>query len=229
MIGIIAAMEIEVLKVKSLMTDVKIENISGVDYITGIFCNKEVVLAVSGVGKVNAAATTEAMILKYNPKFIINTGVGGSLSDKLSISDIAISSGVVEHDMDTSPLGEPKGYISGLETVLIESDKNIVSSLEKAINENNLNYVIGTIASGDQFINSAERKKEIKDEFNAICCEMEGASIGHVCALNKTPFCVLRAISDNADGNSHMSFEQFTKIACDNTLKVLKTFFEICC
>lgn len=226
MYGIIAAMEIELESLKSMLSDIKTEIISGIEFVSGLFYDKEVVLAVSGVGKVNAATTTEAMILKYNPEFIINTGVGGSLSDKLSICDIAISSNVVEHDMDTSPLGEPRGYISGLDTVMINADENIIFKLENSIKDNEINYITGTIASGDQFINSADKKKEINELFNAVCCEMEGASIGHVCALNNVPFCVLRAISDGADGNSHMSFEEFKKIACENTLKVLKTMFE---
>lgn len=226
MIGIIGAMKIEVEKIKEKLSDSVSEIISGIEFVCGKFHGKDVVVAVSGVGKVNAAAATEAMILKYSPDFIINTGVAGTLTDKLSIGDIALSCDVAEHDMDTSPLGEPKGYISGLNVVKMKADDYILNKLEVVLKELKLPYLTGTIASGDQFINSDETRDKIRQEFDAICCEMEGASIGHVCMLNNTPFCVLRAISDGADNSSHMSYEQFTEFAANNTVKVLDLFFK---
>ena len=225
MIGIIGAMKIEVKKIIEKLSDKKSEFISGVEFVSGKFYNKDVVAAVSGVGKVNSAATTEAMILKYSPELIINTGVAGTLSEKLNIGDVAVSADVVEHDMDTSPLGDPKGFISGIDVVKMQADNKTVSKLSEILSELNINYEIGTIASGDQFINSAETKERIKNEFDAVCCEMEGASIGHVCTINKVPFCVLRAISDGADDSSHMSYKQFTELAAENSVKVLDLFF----
>lgn len=226
MVGIIGAMKVEVEKILEILDNKTSEIVSGVEFVCGKFYDKDVVVAVSGVGKVNAAATTEAMILKFSPNFIINTGVAGTLSHELNIADVALSEDVVEHDMDTSPLGDPKGYISGLDTVKIKADKNLTKKFAEVLSELKINYEIGTIASGDQFINSNETKKKIKDEFNAICCEMEGASIGHVCTINKVPFCVLRAISDGADDSSHLSYEQFTHLAANNSIKVLDLFFK---
>jgi len=225
-IGIIGAMKIEVEKILEILENKTFEIVSGVEFVCGKFYNNDVVVAVSGVGKVNAAATTEAMILKFSPDFIINTGVAGTLSDNLNIGDVALSKDVVEHDMDTSPLGDPKGYISGLDIVKMKADNDLINKFSKVLGELEINYGIGTIASGDQFINSNETKKKIKEEFNAICCEMEGASIGHVCSINAVPFCVLRAISDGADDSSHMSYEQFTHLAADNSIKVLDLFFK---
>ena len=225
MIGIIGAMKIEVEKIIEKMTDKTSVMISGAQFVSGKFYDKDVVVAVSGVGKVNAAAITEAMIIKYSPDFVINTGVAGTLSNKLNIGDIAISKDVVEHDMDTSPLGDPKGFISGLNVVKMEADKKIIEMFSNVLTELNINFEIGTVASGDQFINSSEVKEKIRNEFNGICCEMEGASIGHVCTINDVPFCVLRAISDGADDSSHMSYEQFCDIAANNSMKVLEMFF----
>ena len=226
MIGIIGAMKIEVERIIEKLTDKTFATISGAHFVSGKFFDIDVVVAVSGVGKVNAAAITEAMILKYSPDFIINTGVAGTLSSKLNIGDVAISKDVVEHDMDTSPLGDPKGFISGLNVVKMEADKKIIEMFSSVLTELNINFEIGTIASGDQFINSSEVKERIKSEFNGICCEMEGASIGHVCTINNVPFCVLRAISDGADDSSHMSYEQFCNIAANNSIKVLELFFQ---
>ena len=219
-------MKIEVEKILNILENKSTQVVSEVEFVCGKFYGKDVVVAVSGVGKVNAAATTEAMILKYSPDFIINTGVAGTLSDKLNIADVAISEDVVEHDMDTSPLGDPKGYISGLNVVKMKADKDLISRFSKVLDELKINYEIGTIASGDQFINSNETKRRIINQFDAICCEMEGASIGHVCTINSVPFCVLRAISDGADNTSHTSYEQFTHLAADNSIKVLNLFFK---
>ena len=226
MIGIIGAMTVEVEKIKALMTDKKTEKISGIEFASGLFMGKPVVVAVSGVGKVNAAVCTEAMILKYAPRLIINTGVGGALSDDLKIGDIALSCCTAEHDMDTTPLGEPKGFISGLETVKIKADEKALLDFKEVLKDLGLNYVVGPIASGDQFINSPIEKERIKGEFDAVCCEMEGASIGHVCAMNNIPYLVVRAISDGADDSSHLSFPEFVKMAADNSVKVLCEYFK---
>ena len=226
MIGIIGAMTIEIEQIHMLMTDKKEEVISGINFVRGLFFGKEIVAAVSGVGKVNAAVCAEIMILKYLPEYIINTGVGGGLADGLKIGDVALSCCTVEHDMDTTPLGEPKGYISGIDSVKVKADEEILEKFKKVLSKLNLNYIVGPVASGDQFINSPEIKERIKSEFGAVCCEMEGASIGHVCAMNNVPFVVIRAISDSADDNSHISFPEFVKFATDNSIKTLSEYFK---
>lgn len=225
MVGIIGAMTIEIEQIYSLMTDKREEKISGINFVRGLFFGKEIVAAVSGVGKVNAAVCTEIMILKYSPEYIINTGVGGGLADGLKIGEIALSCCTVEHDMDTTPLGEPKGYISGIDRVKVKADDELLEKFKKVLSKLDLNFVVGPIASGDQFINSPDEKNRIKNEFGAVCCEMEGASIGHVCAMNNVPFIVIRAISDSADDNSHISFPEFVKSATDTSIKTLSKFF----
>lgn len=227
MIGIIGAMDIEILGIEELMQIEKKETISGCKFIVGKFKEKKIVAAVCGPGKVNAAACAEAMILKYNPKLVINTGVGGTLDSGLKIGDIALSSAVVQHDVDTTPLGDPAGFLSGINRIKIEADKVFASAMEKALLKTGLNYKTGIIASGDQFINASEKKEFIKNTFDGICCEMEGASIGHICLLNQVPFVVLRAISDGADESSHMSYSEFCAFAAANTVKVLSEFFDI--
>mgnify|MGYP002518578278 CR=1 FL=1 len=122
MVGIIGAMHIEVETIKSLMENKTVETVSGVDYIRGTLHGKEIVIAVCGIGKVAAAMCTQTMILRYSPECIINTGVGGSLSTKLAIGDIAVAESLVQHDMDTSPLGDPKGLISGINKVYFDTD-----------------------------------------------------------------------------------------------------------
>ncbi len=225
MIGIIGAMHIEVETIKSLMENKTAEKIGGVEYVKGTLHGKEIVAAVCGIGKVAAAMCTQTMILKYAPDRIINTGVGGSLSTKLAIGDIAVAESLVQHDMDTSPLGDPIGLISGLNIINIPADEKVVETLIKGVETlENIKAVKGVIASGDQFIASEEKKKFITENFGAIVCEMEGASIAQVCFSNGVPFGVVRAVSDCADGSSHMDYGEFLPIAAANAAKLIEYF-----
>ena len=224
MIGIIGAMDIEVDILKSHMTSPVTETVSGVEFVRGLLFGHEAVVAKCGIGKVFAALCTEAMIIKYSPDLIINTGVAGSLSDKLSTMDVAVAKAVVQHDFDTSPLGDEKGLVSGLGSVETEADHALGLAVESIIRGLGINCEYGVIASGDQFISSAEKKKEIVSLFSAIACEMEGAAIGHVCKVNKTPFTVIRSISDSADGSSEMDYSSFAPKAAAQSAKIVESF-----
>lgn len=225
MTGIIGAMHVEVETIKSLMENKTAEKIGGVEFVKGTLHGKDIVIAVCGIGKVAAAMCTQIMILKYSPDRIINTGVGGSLSTKLAIGDIAVAESLVQHDMDTSPLGDPIGLISGLNMVNIPADKAVADLLLKGIKTlENVKGLSGVIASGDQFIASDEKKKFITENFNAIVCEMEGASIAQVCYSNGVPFGVVRAVSDCADGSSHMDYGEFLPVAAANAAKLIEYF-----
>ena len=225
MIGVIGAMHIEVETIKSLMENKTAEKTGCVEFVKGTLHGREIVIAVCGIGKVAAAMCTQIMILKYSPECIINTGVGGSLSTSLAIGDIAVAESLVQHDMDTSPLGDPVGLISGLNMVNIPADKRVAQVLLKGIETlENVKGMTGVIASGDQFIASVERKKFITDNFGAIVCEMEGASIAQVCFSNGVPFGVVRAVSDCADGSSHMDYGEFLPVAAANAAKLVEYF-----
>lgn len=225
--GIIGAMEIEVAEIKNSMEDISQEEISGVIYYKGKIHGKDVIVAKCGVGKVHAAVCTQTMILKYSPNVIINTGVAGSLNSKLDIADLVISDFVVEHDMDTSALGDPLGLISGIDIIKIPSAVQVVEKIKNAAEHiENTNVFVGTIATGDQFICNIEQKNHIVDNFDALCAEMEGAAIGHVCYLNKVDFCIVRAISDKADGTAHMDFPSFVKIAAKKSTELIHNYLK---
>ncbi len=226
MIGIIGAMQVEVDALKSATENAKTETISGVEFVSGTIFDKDVVIACCGIGKVFAAICTEAMILKYKPDVIINTGVGGTLTDKLSVFDVAVSENVVQHDMDTSPLGDPKGLLSGINIVKIPASEKYANLVIDILKSFNITFLKGTIASGDQFINSKEQKDFIVNKFDGICCEMEGGSIGHVCYVNNTDFVVIRAISDSADNSSHADYPTFVKKAAENSANTVREFIK---
>ena len=224
MIGIIAAMNVEMESLRSYMTHTETEVVSGVTFVRGMLQGREVVTAVCGIGKVFAALCAQTMILKYHPECIINTGVAGTLTDALDIGSIAVSTAMVQHDMDTSAIGDPVGLISGINIVEIPADKALGEKLSACAKEMNVKTVSGVIASGDQFVASSERKSFITEHFSAIACEMEGAAIGQVCYVNQVPFCVLRAISDSADGSSHMDYPVFVKMAAEQSVKLMRRF-----
>ena len=224
MIGIIAAMNVEMESLRSHMENTETDIISGIRFVRGTLEGRDVVTAVCGIGKVFAAMCAQTMILHYAPEMIINTGVAGTLTDKLDIGAIAVSSAVVQHDMDTSALGDPVGLISGINMIELPADALLSGQLSACAKAMSIKTETGVIASGDQFVASSERKSFIVDHFNAIACEMEGAAIGQVCHANKVPFCVLRAISDSADGSSHMDYPTFVKMAAEQSVALIRRF-----
>lgn len=225
MIGIIGAMDVEVDGIKKNIDNLKTEEISGIKFCSGKLFGKDVVVAKSGEGKVNSAMTAQTMILKYNPEFIVNSGVAGGLHPDMKVTDIAIAENVCEHDFDISPLGYKPGYVPQVEAVEIKCDDKLNGLIESSAKKVcNSNIFKGTIASGDQFIASDAQRNKIKNIFGAIAAEMEGGSIGHVCALNNTKFTVLRVISDNADGSADMSFDVFAKKASDISINIMLDF-----
>ena len=225
-IGIIGAMKIEVEKLCSMAENLKKETVGGIEFSSGTLCGKEVIIAVCGVGKVFAAMCAQTMILHYAPDAIINTGVAGALASELRVGDIAIAENVVQHDMDTSPIGDPVGLISGINLVQIPTSPEIYAALKCSAEKNGMTCISGTIASGDQFIADKAKKSYIMDNFSAIACEMEGAAIGQVCYVNKTPFGILRAISDNGDESAGMSYDKFIGVAVDSSVKILTDYLE---
>lgn len=226
MLGILGAMDIEVDGLKAMATDIKEDIISGKTYISGKIHGKDVVISKCGIGKVNSALGAEAMILKYNPDLIINTGVAGSLTRELSIGDIVIADSVCQHDFDTSPLGDPIGLIPEVNLIKIPADEAAAKKLGEVIAKLGLKSKTGTIASGDAFIASSDKKDFIVSTFGALACEMEGASIGQVCKVNSVPFAVLRALSDSADEGSCEDYPTFCKLAAQNSINVISEFIK---
>lgn len=226
MIGIIGAMKIEIDGLKALMTDKKTEIISGIEYNIGNINGKRCVCAVSGIGKVHSAVCAQTMVLKYNPSFIINTGVAGGIVPEIKIGDIAIAQNVMQHDIDTSALGDKRGMISGLKIINIPCDENIVNKISEFCTDNNIPFKTGTIATGDQFINNKEQLIHMGSEYAAIACEMEGGSIGQVCYMNRVKFSVIRAISDTANSDAAIHYNDFAvkaaKVSADVVINLIE-------
>lgn len=233
MIGIIGAMNIEIDGLKEEMKNLQTKVIAGIHFCSGEINNTPCVVAVCGPGKVNAAVCAQIMALEYKPEAIINTGVAGGARKDVKINDVVISTAVVQHDMDLSPLGDPIGKLPELNIIEIPADEKLATALAQEAEKVYTGTVYtGVIATGDQFVSNKDKIHEISNRFNALACEMEGGSIGHVCYMNKVPFVVLRAISDNADDDACVDYPQFAKEAAAHSIRllthVLPTLSKIC-
>ena len=226
MIGIIGALTIETEELISMLTEKKIETISGMDFIRGFIFDKEVVVAKCGVGKVFAGICAQTMILKYSPDLIINTGVAGGLDRKLNIYDFVIADSLVQHDMDTTSIGDPLGMISGPNIIDIPCSQKLVLTFSRCADRLGIPYHIGKIATGDQFISSRESVEQIVANFGAIACEMEGAAVAQVCYVNDVDFIIIRCLSDMADEESSENFLSFSRTAAEKSIKLLLEFLK---
>ena len=213
--GIIGAMDPEVTSLQESLTDPKSEIIADMKFVSGRLGQTEAVIVKCGMGKVNAGICAHTLIQKYGCTKIINTGVAGSLDNRIDIGDIVVSTEAVQHDFDVSIIGFQKGEIPYTGLVAFPSDPALHDEAVKAVKATapEINVFEGRVCSGDQFIASSEQKNKILETFGGLCCEMEGGAIAQVCYLNHTPYVILRAISDKADHSEEMSFEQFAETA----------------
>ena len=219
-IGIIGAMSVEVEALKKKLEGAETVTLSGIDFFCGKLCGKETVIAKCGIGKVFAAICAQTMILQFGVTHVINTGVAGTLTEELDILDVAIADGVVQHDMDTSPIGDPVGLISGINMVVLPTSETLGVLAQNVAERLGINSKRGIVASGDQFISNPQRKEFIRNTFGAICCEMEGAAIGHVCYVNGVECLIVRAISDSASGHASMEYPEMVALAAEQSQKM---------
>lgn len=219
-IGIIGAMQPEVEAIIASLTDPATETVSGITFHTGLISGRRVAVAKCGIGKVFAALCAEIMILKYSPDLLVNTGVGGAIGGGLRCGDVVIADRLCQHDMDTSAIGDPKGLVSGINMIYFEADPRAREILMEQGSALGLAVKSGTVATGDKFIADASDKERIASDFNASVCEMEGCAIAQTAFVNNTPFAVIRAISDSADGEATMDYPTFLSIAAANSTKL---------
>ena len=210
-IGIIGALdcEIEVFCRDFMASET---NIKGV--YKGEYHNHEVYISLVGVGKVNAAANTQRLIDLFGVDCVINSGVAGCVSRELGVCDVVISDTLTYHDfypIDCLDKYSPYTSVFKADEKLVALCENACKKLAKT--ENGFKYGVGMVVTGDQFIEDSETVNRLREKYNALCTEMEGAAVAHVCVLNGVPFVVIRAMSDNADESADMSFNEMAAIA----------------
>lgn len=223
--GIIGAMDVEVESIASNMQDVGHKVISSIPFATGTLSGRPVVLARCGIGKVNAAICAQIMLSSFGVGEIINTGVAGGIVKGIRQNDIIIAERFVQHDVDTTAIGDPAGFVSTVNKVFFETDKGIISRLKAAIG-NKARTHLGTVATGDQFIADKKTGKKIHERFNASACDMEGGAIAQVCNLAGVPFGAVRCISDSADEKAHMDYPEFAAKAAATCAAMVIEYFK---
>ena len=224
-IGIISAMENEV---KLLLSEAEIERtdtIGGVNFHVGTLCGQNVVIAKAGIGKVLSAAGTATMLNRYPVSYLIFTGIAGGVGDETKVMDMVIGTKLVQHDYGnqnqdgfewSSAYNEADGYYTcddDLVRLAYEAAKEVVG--EKHVFK-------GVIATGDQFVASGTYVKYLQDQFDALACEMEGASVAAVCEQFGIPYVIIRCMSDKADGKAYETYENFGDTAADNSGRIVR-------
>ena len=232
MIGLISAMEEELIRLRDRFEPDQMVKQAGLEFYFGELAGQKVVLLRCGVGKVNAAVATQLLIDRFGVDAVIFTGLAGSLVPHLKRGDVVMSNMVVQHDIDLTAFGRRPGEIPDLAR-MIEADPKLVhlaaDATEAVIAESdNVRQVtVGTIATGDSFVSNPERIRWLQREFGAIVTEMEGGAVGQVCQMNRVPFVVIRVISDGAGGGAAGEFIMFLDEASDLTCRIVTRSLEM--
>lgn len=210
-LGIIGAMEVEVARLKDLMTEKEEINRASLCFTKGVLQGLPVVVVRSGVGKVNAAICAQMLIDLFEVDCIINTGIAGSLNADINIGDIVLSTDTLQHDVEAVAFGYAVGVIPQMDTSVFVADASLRALAKKACETANpdLSVFEGRIVSGDQFIADKQKKNWLVSTFSGMCTEMEGAAIAHTAHNNHIPFLIIRAISDKADDSASEDYPTF--------------------
>ncbi len=226
-IGIIGAMDEEVAILKEKLENKREEKIAGSVFLTGTIHGQQVILLKSGIGKVNAAMGATLLNQLYQPKLVINTGSAGGFDASLNVGDVVISSEIRHHDVDTTIFGYEYGQVPQMPP-FYAADKNLVElALKSAGRVKGIQAVRGLIASGDSFMNDPQRVEFVRSKFPHLAAvEMEAAAIAQVCYHFGIPFVVIRALSDIAGKESHISFDKFLEKAAKNSAEVVLGILE---
>lgn len=229
MILIIAAMPEEYNALASMM-DAKVEDeFHHIKYATGLIDAKEVILMLSGVGKVNAAYSLATILCKFKVSFIINIGSAGGVVNDHHVKplDIVVAKQVVQHDVDLKLAGRDAGVLPDLPQYYpAYQSEEIIAKL----NECPIKTHYATIATGDQFVCDLHRIAEIVEDFSDVCAvEMEAGAIAQIAYINNIPFMVIRSISDviGLEKDNQTQFDEYIKQASNNSALLTKEILSV--
>ncbi len=230
MLGIITAVETERNAALTRMNNIQATTIYGIEFYSGSIENHPCVIALAGVGKVNAARCTQLMVDNFSPDRIVNIGSAGGLHPELKIGDVVISTSCIQYDVILTPFGIKQGAFTEDDDGFIDADPDFIELCKKAMVRcvgKDYRIFTGPIATGDEFNNSPERKKQLYQDFGAYCNEMEGAAVAQVCSLCEVPFVIIRSISDNSDNDTLEMYNNFKVLAAERCSDFLIHLMEV--
>jgi len=219
-LAIMGAMEEEIEPLLAHFKDVNVVEFANNKYYEVNYNGLDIVIAYSKIGKVFASLTATTMIEKFGCDTLLFSGVAGAINPELKIGDLIIADKLCQHDLDITAFGHPNGFVPG-GSVYVETSDSLRTIAKAVASQNDLKVIEGTIATGDQFVHSQERKDFIESTFKADALEMEGGSVAVVCDALNVPFFILRAISDTADGGADVDFDEFLKSSAVNSANYL--------
>lgn len=224
--GIIAAMEEELKTLVAALQDKQEVVVLEKSYFTGKLGNHDVVLVQSGIGKVMSAMSVAILAVKFAVDAIINTGSAGAVADGLAIGDIVVADQLVYHDVDVTAFGYVHGQMAG-QVLYFQADRTLIDHLQGVLAQQGQHSHVGLIATGDSFIAGQDKVIAIKSYFpQVLAVEMEGAAIAQAAQAAGKPFLVIRAMSDTAQGDAHVTFDEFIIEAGRRSAQVLLTLLE---
>ena len=216
MIGIIVAMEKELRLLKPLLTGMREFSKDRYGFYIGTIGDHQVVVMKSGIGKVNAALATQCLIENFAPKFIINSGVAGGVGGTAGIMDVVVATKIAYSDVWCGP-----GTVWG---EAAECPLYFETHPVGGIKEDSSTVKYGLICSSDKFISKVEEVESIRKHFpDVMAVDMESGAIAQTCYLNKTPFAVIRVVSDTPGNDDNISqYEDFWQKAPEATFDIIK-------
>ncbi|MDR0751422.1 MAG: 5'-methylthioadenosine/adenosylhomocysteine nucleosidase [Christensenellaceae bacterium] len=218
-VGFLIALEKEATILINMLENRCDEKIGRMIFHKGTLTGVDVVIVVTGIGKVLAASATALLINNYKPSLLVSTGVAGGLGVS-KLFDVVVATSVSQHDIDTTPIGDLPGLIPQVNLTAIPTCKECINILRLELPHAHF----GNVASGDQFVSSIEKRNFIVKTFNSIACDMECGAVGQIALLEGTPFIAIKLISDDADDSAPVSFETFIdKAAAINVATILKS------
>lgn len=232
MIGLIGAMAEEISLFKENLEGAEVHRHTRMDFITGNLMGQQVVLLQSGIGKVNSTIGTQVMIDRFGVDLIIFTGLAGGLMPNLRRGDIVVSNNVVQYDFDLTAFGRRHGELPDVGR-MIEVDADLVKFACYAFDDvfktvpGGPKLIVGTVCSGDRFVSDPRKIEWLQREFGAVATEMEGAAVGYTCHLNDVRFIILRTISDGAGESATEEFDDYLKVASENSYRIVSTLLRV--
>lgn len=222
MYAIIGAMDEEVEAIRHRMNDINEETKGPVHFYRGTLNGQDIVLFKSGIALSMAAMSTAIALVSYPIEGIINIGTAGGLAPDVDVLDQVIGSRVTYHDLDISAFGNPRDF-SDENRYVFTSDERLLSIAKTLIKDH---VKIGPMVSGQQFISEPKQVHEIQCHYpEALCIEMEAASIAHVAHEFAVPFIVLRSISDHVlHPENHLDFDTYLKKASERSAQLCFEF-----
>ena len=220
MLAIIGAMDEEIELLLAELQNRQDLEFPGVTLHRGVLEGVDVLVTRGGIGKVNAAMTTTYLLMQGATQ-VIFTGVAGGVHPELRVGDIVVSTDLVQHDVDVTPLGYEPGTVPGEDPAWSADATLRELALSAARDVEGVQVLSGRIASGDQFIASQEGVQRLWNTYQAACAEMEGAAVAQVCAKAGVPFVVIRSVSDTADHAANVDYRTFMPLVARHANQVV--------